>query len=34
MAQGFLYSPGLPQECFLDLLRGWDARVDGSRKAS
>jgi diguanylate cyclase (GGDEF)-like protein len=34
MAQGFLYSPGLPQEGFLDLLRGWDARVDGSRKAS
>jgi diguanylate cyclase (GGDEF)-like protein len=34
MAQGFLYSPGLPQEGFLELLRGWDARLDASRKAS
>lgn len=34
MAQGFLYSPGLPQEGFLELLRGWDARMDASRKAS
>ena len=34
MAQGFLYSPGLPQEGFLELLRGWDARLDTSRKAS
>jgi diguanylate cyclase (GGDEF)-like protein len=34
MAQGFLYSPGLPQEGFLELLRGWETRSATSRKAS
>ncbi|HAE25736.1 MULTISPECIES: putative bifunctional diguanylate cyclase/phosphodiesterase [Hyphomonas] len=34
MAQGFLYSPGLPQEGFLELLRGWDKRASAPRKAS
>ena len=34
MAQGFLYSPGLPQEAFLDLLRNWDSRAPAIRKAS
>ena len=34
MAQGFLYSPGLPQDGFLDLLRGWDSRASAIRKAS
>ncbi|MEZ6013231.1 MAG: bifunctional diguanylate cyclase/phosphodiesterase [Hyphomonas sp.] len=34
MAQGFLYSPGLPQEGFLELLRGWDSRATTIRKAS
>lgn len=34
MAQGFLYSPGLPQEGFLDLLRNWDTRANGALKAS
>ncbi len=34
MAQGFLYSPGLPQEGFLELLRGWDKRTSTTRKAS
>ena len=33
MAQGFLYSPGLPQEGFLDLLRNWDARPNATLKA-
>ena len=33
MAQGFLYSPGLPQEAFLDLLRNWDNRPNLARKA-
>ncbi|WP_321487853.1 bifunctional diguanylate cyclase/phosphodiesterase [uncultured Hyphomonas sp.] len=33
MAQGFLYSPGLPQEGFLELLRGWDNRANAIRKA-
>jgi diguanylate cyclase (GGDEF)-like protein len=33
MAQGFLYSPGLPQEGFLELLRGWDNRANANRKA-
>jgi sensor c-di-GMP phosphodiesterase-like protein len=23
MAQGFLYSPGLPDQAFLELLRAW-----------
>jgi hypothetical protein len=23
MAQGFLYSPGLPETAFLDFLRAW-----------
>ncbi len=34
MAQGFLYSPGLPHEGFLELLRGWDNRGNATRKAS
>ena len=34
MAQGFLYSPGLPQEGFLEVLRGWDKRASAPRKAS
>ncbi len=35
MAQGFLYSPGLPHDKFMDLLRGWDTRNDViERKAS
>ena len=34
MAQGFLYSPGLPQEGFMDLLRNWDSRANAIRKAS
>jgi len=33
MAQGFLYSPGLPQEGFLELLRGWETRANATRKA-
>ena len=33
MAQGFLYSPGLPQEGFMDLLRNWDSRATATRKA-
>ncbi len=34
IAQGFLYSPGLPQTEFLDLLNGWDSRcrAEGARK--
>ena len=34
MAQGFLYSPGLPQEGFLELLRGWDDRANAIRKSA
>ena len=34
MAQGFLYSPGLPHEAFMDFLRNWDSRIGTKRKAS
>lgn len=34
MAQGFLYSPGLPQDGFLDLLRSWDNQTGATRKVS
>ncbi|MEZ5953854.1 MAG: bifunctional diguanylate cyclase/phosphodiesterase [Hyphomonas sp.] len=34
MAQGFLYSPGLPFDAFMDFLRKWDASSVGERRAS
>jgi len=33
MAQGFLYSPGLPHDAFMTLLHKWEARPAGQRKA-
>jgi hypothetical protein len=29
MAQGFLYSPGLPETAFLDFLRAWNPSATG-----
>ncbi|MEZ5946010.1 MAG: bifunctional diguanylate cyclase/phosphodiesterase [Hyphomonas sp.] len=33
MAQGFLYSPGLPFDAFMDFLRKWDGGSIGQRRA-
>ena len=31
MAQGFLYSAGLPHEAFMDFIRGWSSKSEASR---
>ena len=32
MAQGFLYSAGLPHEAFMDFIRGWSSKTQAARQ--
>jgi sensor c-di-GMP phosphodiesterase-like protein len=32
MAQGFLYSAGLPHEAFMDFIRGWSSKTQTARQ--